>query len=503
MKKLLLSLCCMCALGTCLAQKHDYNWVLGYDSDLNYPDAEGVFLDFNSIPLSVEYSPIPVWMLSTLACISNSSGQLQFYTNGCSIINSLNEVIENGGGVNPGEISSNYCETGYPGGRQSCLILPSSEPSEFYLFHKGIFYEEGTFSFGGTNPLYYTLIDMSLNEGRGKVIEKNIPLIEEDITYGQLTAVKHANGHDWWIITGGDSNDAYYKILLSNGVPQPYEIQNIGTPSSYDGSRGGQANFSPDGTKYIRYSSHDGIFIFDFDRTSGQLYNFQHLPTPEETFLTGVGVSPNSRYMYITTDNHVFQYDLYASNIADSQIEVAEYDGYASPFATRFSQVELAPDCKIYINTFATVDVLHVIHSPDEPGLACNVEQHGVQLPFNTGRTLPHFPNYRLGPLVPGETPAPPCELVVHTEEPPAEAGVQFVVYPNPASGQLTLAPAAPAVGSWQLFHADGRPALQQRLDGRSHEYRVAIGHLPPGMYFYRLLVDGQPGLGGKVSIIR
>jgi len=236
-------------------------------------------------------------MRSSLACISDTSGQLLFYTNGCSIANVQNEIIENSEGLNPGAISDDLCEIGYPGGRQSCLILPAGEPSKFYLFHKGIYYQEGTFSYGGTNPLYYTLIDMSLNEGKGKAIEKNIPLIEEDITYGQLTAVKHANGNDWWIITGGDMNNNYYKILLSNGMPQPYVIQQIGTFSSYDGSRGGQAVFSPDGTKYIRYSNSDGVFLFDFDRTTGQLSNFRHLLTPEETFADGIGVSPNSRYM--------------------------------------------------------------------------------------------------------------------------------------------------------------------------------------------------------------
>jgi len=503
MKKVCLLLCFTVLASICTSQKYDYNWVMGYDSHLGFPDIEGVFLDFNQIPVSVNYAPVPIWMRTSLGCISDSSGQLLFYTNGCSILNVDNEIIENGSGLNPGAISDDLCGVGYPGGRQSCLILPGSQPLEFYLFHKGIYYEEGTSSYGGSNPLYYSLIDMSLNEGKGRVIEKNIPIIEDNITYGQLTAVKHANGHDWWVITGGDSNNTYYRILLSDGMLQSFEIQNIGLPSSYHGSRGGQANFSPDGTKYIRYSNPDGIFLFDFDQATGLLSNFLHLPTPEETFADGIGVSPNSRYMYITTDNHVFQYDLHVSNIADSQIQVAEYDGYTSPFATRFAQIELAPDCKLYINTFATVDVLHVIHNPDEPGIACNVEQHAVQLPFNYSRALPHFPNYRLGPLIPGETPAPPCSPIVRTEEPLPAPEPAIKVFPNPASAQLTLSIETPANGEWQLFHADGRLALRQLLQAGKPTYEIDVALLPPGMYFYRVFLEGQPAGNGKVSVVR
>jgi len=491
----------MCALGTCLAQKHDYNWVMGYDSHLGFPDKEGVFINFNEIPFLPEYKPIQLFIRQSNASISDSNGTLLFYTNGCAISNDSNVIIQNGAGLNPGAVSDAQCDWGYTAGAQSCLALPFPNVDSFFiLLHKSIIYIYEPEFRVLTDKLYCTTINTN---SPIKAIEKNTILVSDTLDAGQLTAVKHANGIDWWIITPEYLTKSYYILSLTSSGIEIVAQQQIGNSTSIQSQGSGQAVFSPDGAKYIRYNPNDGVFVFDFDRVSGELSNFEHIPVNDGAFAGGVAVSPNSRYLYVSSELHIYQFDLWAEDVAASRITVAVFDGYASPFQTTFFQAQLAPDCKIYINTFATVDVLHVIHNPDEPGLACNVEQHAIQLPFNHGQSLPHFPNYRLGPLVPGETPAPPCELVVHTEEPPAEAEAQFLVYPNPASGQLTLAPAAPAVGSWQLFHADGRLALQQRLDGRSHEYRVAIGHLPPGMYFYRLLVDGQPGLGGKVSIIR
>lgn len=493
----------MYALGTCLAQKHDYVWLFGYNSHLGFPDVEGITMNFNEMPVSVSYSPRQMSLGSSNASICDAEGNLLFYTNGCYIANADNELMENGDGLNPGEVHDFQCMQNYTAGAQSCLILPEPyNPNRYYLFHKKIRYEYTPELIVISDNLLLTIIDMTLNSGAGAVIEKNQPLTQEPTVFGQLTSVKHANGVDWWIIIPKAESNVYIQFLLtSNGIEGPF-YQSIGSQCSFIGSGGGQAVFSPNGSKYIRYSSPDGLYIFDFNRTTGILSNFIHVPF-DTTFAEGLAVSPNSKYLYVSTDTIIYQLDLLSNNIQSSKTIIGTYDNFLSPLPTTFFLSRLAPDCKIYINTFATVDVLHVIHNPDEPGLACNLEQHAIQLPFNHRRSMPNFPNYRLGPLVPGETPAPPCELVVHTEEPPAEAEAQFLVYPNPASEHLTFAPAAPAVGSWQLFHADGRPALQQRLDGRSHEYRVAIGHLPPGMYFYRLLVDGQPGLGGKVSIIR
>ena len=77
-------------------------------------------------------------------------------------------------------------------------------------------------------------------------------------------------------------------------------------------------------------------------------------------------------------------------------------------FQQLFTMLNLLPDCKIYINSFATVDVL--MSSTTRTARYRNFEQHAIQLPFNEGRSLP-LPQL---PPLPGEN---------HEDPPPLRAG--------------------------------------------------------------------------------
>ncbi len=479
------------------AQKHDYKWVFGYQN-------AGSIIDFNQIPVFYEEASIVLNLYVSSTNIADSSGELVFYTNGCAIANANHEVIENGEGLNPGTIHDNYCEYGYPGGMQSSLILPLPASGHlYYLFHKHIV---ATSSYIGTDILYYSVIDMSLNDGRGAVIEKNQPLIQDLLTSNQLTSVRHSNGVDWWIVTGGDQTNGYFRVLFSNQGPSLSEAQFIGQASSYDGSRGGQAVFSPDGTMYVRYSAADGLFIFDFDRQEGLLSNFRHIPIGDPVISGGVAISPSSRFLYVSSTLRVYQYDLWASDIAATKDTVAEYDGFQSPFPTTFFNAQLAPDCKIYLNSQNGVDRLHVIHQPDEPGDNCLFEQHAIELPHPHSISLPNFPNYRLGPLIPGEKPPPPCELIVDTQSPqPAAEGIKAWVFPNPATDYLKVVfeRPHPKNGLAILYNSLGQIVSTYDLSPMEREHRLELISVAPGLYFVVLYIDHIPVFNSKIVVNR
>ena len=60
----------------------------------------------------------------------------------------------------------------------------------------------------------------------------------------------------------------------------------------------------------------------------------------------------------------------------------------------------LAPDGRIYIcPTTGGNRRMSAIEFPHEGGAACEVRQHSIKIPTSFTRTMPNFPNYRLGPL--------------------------------------------------------------------------------------------------------
>jgi len=335
----------------------------------------------------------------TNASICDTAGNLLFYTNGIFIANAIHEQMENGDGLNPGQFTDDFAEHGLPI-EQGVIFLPfPDKDSLYFLLHLARDWS-GIVSPGSyVRRCYYSLIDQRLDNHRGGVIDKNHLIIGDTLNVGKLCAVKHANGRDWWsIIQEYDANRFYRMLINPNGIHlnEPQTLDN----AIYSGA--GQVVFSPDGAKFVQYTLRSVqlghfIYIYDFDRCTGLLSNPVMINfLDDEIIAGGAAISPNSRFLYISAYRYIYQYDLWADDIAATKDTVAVYDGFSSPFGTRFYFSQLAPDGKIYINCTNGVDVMHVINNPDLPGLLCDVCQHCVQLPTYNAFSMPNFPNYRL-----------------------------------------------------------------------------------------------------------
>ena len=114
------------------------------------------------------------------AGISDSSGNLLFYTNGQKVMNKNHSEMPNGYGL-----FSTYTST------QAALIVkkPSSE-NLYYVFT----------SFGSSDTVgfSYSIVDMNEDNGMGDVIIKNVKLKNQ--ISEKLTAVKHCNKVDYWVL---------------------------------------------------------------------------------------------------------------------------------------------------------------------------------------------------------------------------------------------------------------------------------------------------------------
>ena len=409
---LLTTLCLLLGAMCAQAQENfDNIWLFGYANDVDtLPRFGRSVMNFNDDTLRL-YKELDTNMSfdAANASICDESGLLQFYSNGANIANWQHEIMENGDTINPGGIiGGNLDEQKLP---QGVLILPFPDhPGEYFLFHAGqvlLFAPTGNFTVG-CHPLYYSRVNMAENGGLGTVLEKNIPLVPDTLGVGKITATRHANGRDWWVVVNEFYSDKFYSLLLSPEGVSAIEEQYVGEPLL---SGLGQACFSPDGDTYVNVSLTqftNATYIYDFDRATGQLSNQRIIPLEGDLVSAGIAISPNSRYCYISAYLNILQVDLLANDLYESIDTVATYDGYEEPIpsteglslATVFFMAQLAPNGRIYLNTTNSVRSLHVINQPDLPGDSCDVQQHAIQLPTLNAFSLPNFPNYKLRNLI-------------------------------------------------------------------------------------------------------
>jgi hypothetical protein len=380
------------------AQNHDYIWLGGISND-GVPPLSDYRIDFGSDPPLITDDPKPMDFYGTCSVMSDLDGNLLFYTNGKWIASHNHQTMQNGAGLSPGDYASEVGDD-FVTPPQGTIVLPwPGHEDKYYLFHapfKVVYDPLDAFTYA----FMYTMIDMAENNGLGKVVSKNQDVISDSLWTLKLTAVKHGNGRDWWILERQWLTNTYYKILVSPEGVEVVDTMVVGTalPEGL-----AQAVFSPDGSKYAVVNGYrtDSTYIqiFDFDRCTGELSNEVVIFHSSKIYAVGLSISPNSRFLYFSARDTLYQYDLWASDIGASEEVVGIYDGFTAPFQTSFFLAQLAPDGKIYITPSNGTLYLHVIEKPNEKGLACDFRQHAVHLGSYNGTGLPNNPNYRLGPL--------------------------------------------------------------------------------------------------------
>jgi hypothetical protein len=506
MKQLLLLLFSFLPLVLFSQRKHDFNWPLGYGSDSSL-HLGGSLVSFSSGGPTVSYFDTEIAYSGDNTNVSDPNGNLVAYSNGCQIQNREHKLMENGDGINPGVVHQMQCtaSSGYSFDQGSLFLPMPGSDSLYYLFHLK---EED----GGSIArfLLYSVVDASKNAGIGKVILKN-EFIQKDTFSGMVSACRHANGRDWWLVIQENNRfvalpptgKAKYHIYLFN----PYGIhyqgeQEVGQLFSYQ-SWIGQSCFSPNGNSYAIGNIHNGVNFFNFNRCAGILSNPGHLNFSADTVGSmGLAFSPNSRYLYVTTGLWILQFDMAAANVEASKVAVAYYDGFISQLPTTFFHLALAPNGKIYGTASFGTDILHVIHQPDQPGLECEVEQHGLKLSTYHAYTMPNFPHYRLYDL-PGSV----CDSlgidapIVKTEVPETMSLLGMKLQPNPANDLLTIYLAPETSGRIILMNMTGKTmAIQPKAPG-NEQITLTTMELPSGVYFVSFRADTGESLTQKVVI--
>lgn len=356
----------------CNAQKQGNVWYFGDHAGLDFNSGSPITLTNGQIYLY----PNPGAHNEGSSVISDSTGALLFYSNGAKIWNKNQQVMPNGDSL-----------LGHPSSTQAALIVPQPQSDRyFYLFTTDAFIYNNL-----KNGLRYSVVDMCLDNGKGDIMNnaKNVLLL--DTVSEKLTATRHANGIDYWIVAHKYFSDAFYSYLLTaNGITDTI-ISHIGSihqdiwiPGNTEAAIG-QMKISPDGTKIALCLSNTNpalTELFNFNTTTGVISNSISL-TPSNGSEYGVSFSPDNSKLYYSTGGNgtIYQYNLLQGggvpdSIIASKRAIAQL---GNGLCCIIDALQLGPDGKIYIAREGKT-YLAVINNPNVQGLGCNFQDNAVSL---------------------------------------------------------------------------------------------------------------------------
>lgn len=364
--------------------------LMGQGETSNWYFGNGAGITFNE---DGSVTPLTNGKINTFegcATISDSFGQLLFYTDGIIVYNQDHLVMQNGNGL-----------FGDPSSTQSALIIPQpGNPDIFLVFTVDTKIGEGDPDRG----LNYSVVDMSMNDGKGSVVQKNIPLLA-DCSEKIAAVVKDCSDQSIWLVTfasvGGAAAvfDTFHAFEINTtGVVRPsikttFDELKIEDPRGY-------LKISPDGKKLANANMAGGLFIYDFDARTGTVSKQQKVFIPGGyTSPYGLEFSPNNQFLYVHASNDTFaesghksslvQYDLMAPELSDSQVIIDSRDVYRGA-------LQLGDNGKIYRTTakhyFQGTPFLSVINNPNQKGNAANYVHEAISLNGkNATQGLPPF----------------------------------------------------------------------------------------------------------------
>lgn len=449
------------------AQKNDNVWIFGSRNNDEDRGTKMTFLPSTTI-LNKIYTDEDNLPTKSNTSMCDDEGNFLFYATPWNVLRPDYSIMPNG------QLSTHSSE-GVPQ-----MIIALTDPGKedgYYLFRTG-----ATLS----KSLSYSYIDMSLDEEKGEVTIKHDTILAVEYMMGGVHAVKHSNGRDWWLINHNDKTTEHYVILIDADGPKLHHTQNIGLPPSQKnfGVESFHFKFSPNGKYYAMTSDHNGVRLYDFDRSTGMLSNFRM----RESMYVGpksLEFSPSSEMLYFSEGGNIYQVKL--SDFGDQSKEVELFESIE--LFDRIGVMTLAPNCKIYVSGQFSLSGLHVIHQPNTPGLACDFRF--LDRDFEgmlTGRnSVPNHPNFRI------DQEDYCAEIAMNSEE---NELTKIRISPNPARDYITLKGLSEhRLCLIEIYNSEGLKVFSSE---RAKEERINISHLIAGTYIVNIYLPNASSTSRK-----
>lgn len=441
MKKVLTTLALFAITVSLFAQLQNANWCFPYTAKVTFNGTSvstGQCNNTNNISDPYGY---------TCASVSNSNGELLFYSDGVKVWDKTGAIMPGGQNIGGGISAGKWTE-------QGIVIVPKPGSETIYYIFTACKIEDVP-HLQNHAGFHYSVVDITLNGGNGAVILNKVPLKDEggtdidyDVTAGtglriyesSITTALNKAGNAIWVtlFTRFHTNNVVkriaYSYLLGSGTFNPIPFYSSPLPNNCPFASptcldiGGSIKISPDG-KYLLNEARDlvDLYLFDNDNanpaTGGSVtYQRRVYTGVPVASMPGYGIefSPGSNRIYFSTfdcglcqENPLQSYessgndgsrknyirirqanvisqkgDTANANIIIGEFEVPppnqDHDLIIIP-ATTYGDLQLAPNGKIY------ACALEAVISPSNANLGVinQPDQLGINCQYiNNGVTL-------------------------------------------------------------------------------------------------------------------
>ena len=465
---------------TSYSQKYDYQWLFGYGENKN--DRFGLTLmDFNNSDVDVSFfgSARSYSLGFTGSIIDNRQGKVLFATNNCDVRDADWNIISGDEPITPTGTGLGGCDFTDPrySVAQAALFLPDLIDTQLvYLLHKD-FTIDFDAQIGISNYFYFSTI----KKINGQYKYKNIYIDSTKKMIGRrLTACPNRQKDKWWVLMPKNHSKVFNRYLIGNdGVIKMDSVITSYVLNEPDLVLG-QAQYSPDGTMLGINSEKDGVLLYDFNNENGEISGPVIIPYPDSNHIaTGLCFSPNSRFIYVTTAENIYQIDLEENNEVYHVGHFSSRDEENWPVG--LGMIFAGPDCRLYVSPASTTYYLHTILHPDEKGAECKFVEKALELPTNMSHDLPNLPQYRYLSGCDTSIVFPFKSTVLED----VLAKIEFKIYPNPASDYIeVILTKMDRWSKWEIINVSGERELRGAY---SDMKKIDVSALSPGMYFLQL----------------
>ncbi|RMG23252.1 MAG: hypothetical protein D6730_14770 [Bacteroidetes bacterium] len=314
-------------------------------------------IDFTHQPHELIWEDSPSQTNRKFSTICDEAGNVLFYSDGYTVWNALHQPMPNG-----------QIYQGTQNVRASMIVPhPAGERLYFLLNVYSVNAAERP------QGLYYALIDMNLDNGKGDVVQSNVLLMKN---IDHIIVIQAANGKDYWILAIKKGLNQFFSIPITQaGIQQPSPFFTGPFISDVNAARN-----SPKGN-YLAISDGPNTYLYHFDTSRGIAAYYMTIPKGGR-----VAFSADESRLYLFTNTGVFRVLQYDLGQEDPNEVLNSKEEKILSFRNLITDVQLTPEHDLLLNAGFE---LGYIKNANRHLRSTTIIENGLQLPTIVSISFP------------------------------------------------------------------------------------------------------------------